>query len=376
MNYFSLHDIKKKNYFSVFHYIYNHPGCSKQQISTELSMSLPTVTQHLTSLLEDRLIMKGGQLKSSVGRKAMSYTIIADARLSLGIEILGNRVYIVALDLYGNKKAKDKFPLLFSRSNAYFEHLSDFVQKFMNTHNIAEEQLLGIGIAIQGLVSNDGQTISYGKILDSTGISIDRFSRYFNVPCHFLHDSLCAATSELWENPDINNAVYISLSRHLGGAVILNKTVFGGMTGKAGTFEHMTLVPGGRECYCGKKGCAETYCSAKALLPKGMELEDFFIQKAMGNQEYQKHWSEYLDYLVLLIDNLRSVMETPVILGGHIAPHLTDLDISYIKQNLHELSTFKDSPPEITCGKCRVDGIPIGAALTYINDFLHTLSLE
>ena len=69
-------------------------------------------------------------------------------------------------------------------------------------------------------------------------------------------------------------------------------------------------------------------------------------------------------------------METPVILGGHIAPHLTDLDISYIKQNLHELYTFKDSPPEITCGKCRVDGIPIGAALTYINDFLHTLSLE
>lgn len=376
MNYFSSTDIKKKNYFSVFHYIYNNPGCSKQQVSVALNMSLPTVTQHLTSLLEDQLIAKVGQLKSAVGRKAMSYSIISDARLSLGIEILGNRVSIVALDLYGRKKAKDRFPLLFSRGNAYFEHLSDYVHKFLKNNGIAEEQLLGIGIAIQGLVSNDGKTITYGKILDSTGISIDRFSRYFQVPCHFLHDAVCAATSELWENPDINNAIYISLSRHLGGAVILNKAVFSGMTGKAGTFEHMTLVPDGKTCYCGKKGCAESYCSAKALLPRGMELEDFFTQKAMGNQEYQKRWAEYLDYLAMMIDNLRSVLETPVILGGHIAPHLTDLDISYLKQSLYDLCTFKDSPPEITCGKCRVDGIPIGAALTYINEFLNTLTLD
>ena len=27
----------------------------------------------------------------------------------------------------------------------------------------------------------------------------------------------------------------------------------------------MTLYPGGRECYCGKRGCLDAYCSAQRL---------------------------------------------------------------------------------------------------------------
>ena len=49
-------------------------------------------------------------------------------------------------------------------------------------------------------------------------MSIDLFSDAFHVPCKFVHDAECACTSELWENPDITNATYISLGYHLGGA--------------------------------------------------------------------------------------------------------------------------------------------------------------
>lgn len=73
-------------------------------------------------------------------------------------------------------------------------------------------------------------------------MSIDLFSDAFHVPCKFVHDAECACTSELWENPDITDATYISLGYHLGGAIIVDGQLLTGATGKSGTFEHMTLV--------------------------------------------------------------------------------------------------------------------------------------
>ena len=49
MEQFSLTDIEK-NLSDVYHYIYMNPSCSKQDIATALSVSLPTVSQHLATL--------------------------------------------------------------------------------------------------------------------------------------------------------------------------------------------------------------------------------------------------------------------------------------------------------------------------------------
>ena len=65
MEQFSLTDIKKKNLSDVYHYIYMNPSCSKQDIATALSVSLPTVSQHLTTLESEQLIEKCGRLSSS-----------------------------------------------------------------------------------------------------------------------------------------------------------------------------------------------------------------------------------------------------------------------------------------------------------------------
>ena len=65
------------------------------------------------------------------------------------------------------------------------------------------------------------------------------------------------------------------LNYHLGGAIIVDGQLLTGATGKSGTFEHMTLVPGGHDCYCGRQGCAECYCSVNSLLGDSDNLEEF-----------------------------------------------------------------------------------------------------
>lgn len=64
-----------------------------------------------------------------------------------------------------------------------------------------------------------------------------------------------------------------------GGAIIVDGQLLTGTTGKSETFEHMTLVPGGHDCYCGRQGCAECYCSLNSLLGDSDNLEEFFEKK-------------------------------------------------------------------------------------------------
>ena len=124
MEQFSLTDIKKKEILSdVYQYIYMNPSCSKQEIATALSVSLPTVTQHLTTLESQNLIEKCGRLSSSVGRRAVAYQILSNAQIAIGIEILSHTVRLLAVNLYGEAIAKEKLTLTFEPTNAYLSQI-------------------------------------------------------------------------------------------------------------------------------------------------------------------------------------------------------------------------------------------------------------
>lgn len=376
MDVFSLTDIKKKNLSDVYHVIYRNPGCSKQAVANALGISLPTVSQHLSTLAGEHLIEKAGWLTSSVGRRAAAYHIIPDAKIAVGIEILSRKVCMVALNLYGKKEAKERFSLDFGPEEGYFEKLQKLVKEFLQKHGYKEEQILGIGLGIQGLTSRDGSQVVYGEILNCTGLSIRAFADHFSVPCRFVHDAECASTSELWENPQIGDAAYLSLGQHLGGAILIGGEFQNGLTGRSGTFEHMTLIPEGMECYCGKKGCAECYCSGAFLTKGEMELEEFFARKDQGDEVCLKRWEEYLLYLSMLIHNLHMVMENVLVLGGNIASYFTEQDIAMMREHVIRRSAFPDDGSYIMQGKCRSDAVSIGAALPYIKDFLKEIGLH
>ena len=373
MSVLTLSDIKKKNRSDIYHYIYSNPHCAKQTIANTLSISLPTVSQHLTQLQNKNLIEKCGQLVSSVGRRATAYQINATARIAIGIEILPNKVYLVALNLYGTQEAKAKHELPFQPTKGYFSKLHSLVQNFLSENQLCESHILGIGLGVQGLVSPDGSKITYGKILNCTGLQIQLFSDYFSFPCKFIHDAECASNQELLANPQLCDAIYLSLGYHLGGAIIINRILQNGLTGKTGTFEHMTLIPDGMECYCGKTGCADCYCSGSFLLTQNMELDEFFYQKEHNNVQCQKKWEEYLTYLSRLINNLHMVLEIPIILGGRIGTYITNEDLERIKKRVTDLSAFHEDASYITLGTCCHDAISAGAALPFIQDFLNTM---
>ncbi len=64
---------------------------------------------------------------------------------------------------------------------------------------------------------------------------------------------------------DVRDAVMLTLGTGIGGAILAGGALYRGRNGMAGEFGHMQVVPDGRPCECGGRGCWEQYCSGRAV---------------------------------------------------------------------------------------------------------------
>lgn len=371
----SQEQIRDTNRHMIYMHIYNSKSVWQQEISSVLHMSRPTITNHLSAMEQEGLIFKSGTLDANQpGRKAVMWSISAGYKIALGVEILKHDVKIIAINLYGEALKCEKFFTEYENSERYYKHISSRVSEFIESLDVknVHSKILGIGFALQGLVSEDGTTVIYGEILKCTGLKIDVFTKWLDYPCRFVHEPDGAAISELWVSPELDDAVYLSMSEHLGGAIISKRNVLNGMHRHAATFEHITANKNGNPCYCGKIGCFETVCSKIALL-HGEGPDDFFGKVRTGENEAVSRWKKFLFYLGRLIAHLHLVIDTKYILGGHLAPYFVKEDIDILYDYVRERTPFIEEDDYILQSKMPSHNITIGAALPYIISFLENV---
>ena len=372
---FSPVELKNINARRVLQMIYNDKEVAKQTISEKLKMSLPTVSQNLKKWEDARLIERKGLFESTGGRKAQIYRFIPDSHIAVGVLMLKELFRIVAVDLYGRIIDSYEESTPFVYEDRYLKHVGDHVNSFINKLKVTPDKLLGVGIALQGLISSDGSEVIYGRILHCDHMKLDEIQRYINAPCHLIHDSEASAIAELWGQTDLGDAVLIYLARYLGGAVITEGTVFQGREFTSSILEHMCLYPNGRTCYCGKQGCNETYCSAYALKQEANEpLESFFHHLRTDHDDTRKKiWQNYLHNLAIAMNNIRMLMDTEFILGGYLMQFINDEDIQVLKTMIECECPFASSGIKIRKSIFLGDSAAPGAAIWLVKKYISDL---
>lgn len=367
--------VKKINRSKVYQYIYRKKITSKLQIVQDLQMGLSTVSQNLNLLEQDGLIEKNGYFESTGGRKANAIQIVSDFRISIGIGILKNMFHITAVDLYGNTLYTNTIPFPYSNTPDYYKQVTDKIKEFIATNQYDEEKILGVSIATQGITSPDHSTVLYGNIMNNTGMILEDFSRYLPYPCYLEHDSKSAAFLELWKHPELDSAVVFLLNRNLGGAIITNHQIHQGSSMHSGTIEHICINPDGPLCYCGNRGCLETYCSANALeQAAGMNTKDFFsLLREKKSPQLTQIWKDYLHHLAFAMKNINLIIDAPIIISGYLAPYFLEDDIAYMTKHINVSSPFALNKEHIFVGTNGQYTPAIGAALFYVNQFIHAI---
>ncbi|GAA4417050.1 ROK family protein [Actinokineospora soli] len=139
----------------------------------------------------------------------------------------------------------------------------------------ARHPVSAVGLAVAGFVASDRRTVLFAPHLPWRDAPVaDRIAGRLGIPVVLEHDANAAAVGE-HRHGALRGArvgLLVALGTGIGGALLLDGTVFRGAHGVAPELGHLRLVPNGRPCGCGKSGCWERYCSGTALAATALDL--------------------------------------------------------------------------------------------------------
>lgn len=365
---------RSRYYRAIYKLIYHSGKISKQNIAKKMDLSLPTVTQTLHQLLEDDQIVTDGKFSSTAGRRAVIYSPNNEKAYAVGLELFANHVTATLVNMKYEDLAAATINLSFTIKPAYFQQLGVWIRNFIRAQEVSLDKVKGVGIGLQGLVSSDGKTVLYGKILDCTGLTSEQFERAIGLPVVLFHDADCVALAEQTLSHNHEDTIYLSIGEHLGTAIVINDHIYTGERGRSGTMEHITLnTQSGRMCYCGRRGCLETYSSLSALLQRQETMQSFMKHVEQNNREAVYRWRSYLTNLAEVINNLHMFVDNRLVIAGVLARYLDDDAIEFINDRIKDISAFPEEQSYVERGIVELRAVSYGASLPIIKTVLDNI---
>ena len=134
---------------------------------------------------------------------------------------------------------------------------------------IDKTDVLGVGMGVPGPVKADGTVLRCVNLGWGIFNAADELSKLIGLPVKAGNDANMAALGEMWKGggQGCQNGVMVTLGTGVGGGIIINGSIVGGVHGAGGEIGHMKVSETETEtCGCGKRGCLEQYASATGIV--------------------------------------------------------------------------------------------------------------
>ena len=136
-------------------------------------------------------------------------------------------------------------------------------------------ELVGVGIGAAGWFDRTGDTVLFSPHLAWRHSTLRKdLEARLQRPLWVGNDADAAAWAEyrFGAARGADLALMITLGTGIGGGIVLDGLLRRGSHGVAGEWGHMRVVPDGRLCACGNRGCWEQYASGTALAQTAREV--------------------------------------------------------------------------------------------------------
>ncbi|MBQ9951171.1 MAG: ROK family protein [Clostridia bacterium] len=242
-------------------------------------------------------------------------------------------------------------------------------------------EIEGIGVSATGQVDDRTGVVigTNGKIPGYEGSKIkDELEKEFGVPAWVLNDANAAALGESFTGgaQGVKNVVMITLGTGVGGGIIIDGKVFGGMRGIAGEMGHFTLYQNGVPCPCGKRGCFESYASTTALVrlaqqetgEENLDGRAVFARAESGDAVMQRVLARWIDDIAAGVGGLVHIFNPEMVLIGGGVSAQEELLIEPLRRRVLEtvMPRFAEGL-RIERAKLSNDAGLIGAAKFYMD---------
>lgn len=250
--------------------------------------------------------------------------------------------------------------------------------------NIPCSQFERIGLCVPGSIDKHGETVINAYNLDFHQVPLKRMvAERTGIRVQLTNDADAATLAEhrFGALKNKTNAILVTIGTGIGGGIILNGKLFHGGKGNGIELGHIVMDIHGEECTCGRKGCAETLCSASYLNRRAKELcrqcigamgnysmdsvdGKTLIHEAMnGDNACITVWTEYVNNLSEAFASYINLYDPECIAIGGGVSGAGEFLIKPLSKLAAQKCFFKDNPPEIICAKLGNDAGILGSVI-------------
>lgn len=184
--------------------------------------------------------------------------------LTIGVDIGGTKVAAGVVDEKGTILEQIRRDTPSSNADQIEDTIADVVTALVNNHEVS-----AVGIGAAGFVDAEGAHVLFAPNLAWRNEPLrDEVAKRVGLPVIVENDANAAAWAEVRFGAarGERDVVLVTIGTGIGGGIILDGQLFRGEFGVAAEMGHMQVVPDGRDCGCGQRGCWEQYGSGRALV--------------------------------------------------------------------------------------------------------------
>lgn len=369
--------IRESNERIVLNTIAQKGPHSRALLSDTIGLNKATISDIVKKLIAQKLINEVGIGESTNlgGRKPIMLELNAKAGFSVSVDIGYNYIDVMAQRLDGTAYKRELFPFIVIKRETIIQEISDILDVFLSSLPKSPFGIVGILIAIHGVVLDN--QIQFTPAYDLAGLDFSSaLHEQFACPIYLENEANLLAVSDHTKEESYANLVSISIHSGIGSGVILNNELYTGINGYAGEIGHMQIVTeNGRPCPCGASGCLECYASEKNILDtyqtrtgnKNALVTDLCRAFTEKEKEAVAVINDMVRYLATGIQNLTALYNPEIIF---INSEISRLIPDFTKQIESRLTSFTSKNIAIKESHLGEEAILYGAGYLIIQRFL------
>jgi predicted NBD/HSP70 family sugar kinase len=267
----SSEDARDINRDIVLEIIRSRQPVARADLARSSGLQPSTISAIVEQLIKEKWVSEGAVSRHPRGRPSTLLSL-NDAMVILVADVRPNQAIVALIDLNGRFLARESVPLV-SDPERSVSRIVQCMQAMQAAHR--NRSFEGIGISVPGRVNPDSQRLILAPNLKWVDYDIKgAMEQKMHLQVELANAANACLLAELWSGrlDGIRNAVLITVSEGVGGAILANGQIITSRSGLAGEFGHSPIDPAGPLCGCGQHGCWEVFASSTAALRYYAEL--------------------------------------------------------------------------------------------------------
>lgn len=260
----NVHLMQKMNRLKVLNFIRRNPDIARPMIAEQTGLSLSSITNVTSYLLEAGLLMESGMERAErVGRKSTLLRFCAETYGLIFACLNEDFAEIYYTNLEGSILTQEQRSIAGLTPEEVITLLNSLISALLKEYN--QGRTLGIGVIFSGMVLDDSRFV-LSSSMKWKDLDIKKLlSKHTNLPIFVENVSRSKAVwySNYYQQQDVDNLLFLDLEHGIGAVQLCGGVINRSVLGEIG---HTIIEKDGEPCFCGNKGCLEAMCSAERIL--------------------------------------------------------------------------------------------------------------